>query len=81
MKKTKKIIIFTVGIFFIILGLLGLVLPFLQGILFLIIGIFLLSFSFPKFRNWIQNKAEKSSSSLKIIKKIEKWIEIILGEV
>jgi uncharacterized protein len=38
------------GILFIVLGIVGLFLPFLQGIFFLIIGLYLLSFSMPKLR-------------------------------
>ena len=80
-KKAKKILIFSLGIIFIVLGLLGLVLPFLQGILFLIIGIFLLSFSSPKLQQWIKKMVEKSPSTLKIIEKIEKWMSKNIGEL
>lgn len=44
---------------FIILGLLGLFLPFLQGIIFLIIGISLLSVSSPTFKTWIDKRLER----------------------
>jgi len=39
----KEIIILALGWVFIVLGILGLFLPFLQGILFLLIGLFILS--------------------------------------
>ena len=39
----RRIAILTAGWFFIVLGVLGLFLPFLQGILFLLVGMLLLS--------------------------------------
>jgi uncharacterized membrane protein YbaN (DUF454 family) len=80
-KKVKKILIFIVGLTFVLLGLLGLVLPFLQGILFLIIGIFLISLSLPKFQQWIKKRAEKSPSTLGIIEKVENWVAKNIGEL
>ncbi|MFH0807961.1 MAG: PGPGW domain-containing protein [Elusimicrobiota bacterium] len=41
--KFKHIIILVLGWFFLVIGVAGLVLPFLQGILFIVIGLFLLS--------------------------------------
>lgn len=44
MKKTvKKIAIYVVGWFFILLGIVGLFLPILQGILFIAVGLLILS--------------------------------------
>jgi len=40
---TKRIIVYVVGWSFILLGIVGLVLPFLQGILFILIGLLILS--------------------------------------
>lgn len=73
--------VLTIGIIFVILGLFGLVLPFLQGILFLFIGFFLISFSFPKIRLWIEKYTEKYPHLFLVIKKIEKWITEIIGEI
>lgn len=42
-KHAKRITLDTIGWIFIILGLVGLVLPVLQGILFLVIGLYILS--------------------------------------
>jgi uncharacterized membrane protein YbaN (DUF454 family) len=80
-RKIKKTLILTLGIIFIILGLLGLVLPVLQGILFLIIGFLLLSLYFPKIRFHIQKHAEKNKHSLSMLNKVEKWIAKIIGEI
>ncbi|MGA7291195.1 MAG: PGPGW domain-containing protein [Terriglobales bacterium] len=41
--RTKQIVIQIVGWSFILLGIVGLVLPFLQGVLFILIGLIILS--------------------------------------
>ena len=43
MALTKRILILTLGWLFILLGIVGLFLPFLQGILFMLIGLIILS--------------------------------------
>lgn len=73
--------VLTLGIVFIILGLLGLVLPFLQGILFLIIGFILLSFCFPKVRFLIKKHTEARPHLSPTINKIEAWIAKFIGEI
>lgn len=45
-----------IGILFILLGIAGLFLPFLQGILFLAIGLYFYSFSSPRLRLWLDAK-------------------------
>ncbi|MCU0571433.1 MAG: DUF2892 domain-containing protein [Syntrophobacteraceae bacterium] len=55
----RRIIRITLGVVFIVLGILGLFLPVLQGVLFLIIGVFLLASQIPLFARifcWIQEK-------------------------
>ena len=80
-KKVKKVLVLIIGIIFIILGLFGLVLPFLQGIIFLAIGFFLLSFYFPKIRLWINKHTEKYPYLSKKIKKVEVWMTKIIGDI
>lgn len=80
-KKAKKILVLTMGIIFIILGILGLFLPFLQGILFLAIGFILVSLCFPSVRLWANKHIEKSPHLFKTINKVEKWIAKIIGEI
>jgi uncharacterized membrane protein YbaN (DUF454 family) len=41
--RLKRIAVYTVGWGFIVLGILGLVLPILQGVIFLLIGLYILS--------------------------------------
>ena len=80
-KKIKKALILTIGIIFIVLGLFGLVLPFLQGILFLAIGFFLISLYFPKVYQWTEKHTAKYPSLQEKIKKVEVWIKNFIGEV
>jgi uncharacterized membrane protein YbaN (DUF454 family) len=47
-----KTILLFIGGGFLILGLIGLFLPFLQGILFIVAGIYILSLSSESFKNW-----------------------------
>lgn len=42
-KNLKRVTIDLLGVLFIILGILGLILPFLQGIVFIVIGLYILS--------------------------------------
>ncbi len=80
-KKIKKILVLTIGIIFIILGILGLFLPFLQGILFLIIGLILVSFCFPRMRPHIKRHAERQKHVSSAVNKIEEWIAKTIGEI
>lgn len=54
-KKLKRLLKLTAGWVFILLGILGLFLPFLQGILFLLIGLFILAQELP----WAARLLEK----------------------
>lgn len=80
-KKIKKILVLSIGIIFIIFGLLGLILPFLQGIIFLSVGFLLLFSRFPKAQLWADKHTEKYPHLHKIIKKIESWLKKIIGEI
>jgi uncharacterized membrane protein YbaN (DUF454 family) len=80
-KKIKKIIILTLGISFILLGLLGLVVPLLQGILFLLIGVILLSFYFPQTNTILKKYLHKHPHLVEKIEKIEKKVKEFIGEI
>jgi len=80
-RKAKKILVLAIGSIFIIFGLLGLFLPFLQGIIFLIVGFILISLCFPRVRLLLNKHTEKSPHVFKIINKAEKWIVKIIGEI
>lgn len=70
----KKILRWTAGIFFLILGTLGLFLPVLQGILFLCIGILLLSADVPLFRKWLYVLQKKLPVTKSPLQKTRRWL-------
>ncbi len=80
-KKAKRILVIAIAIVFIFIGLIGLVLPFLQGIFFLAIGIILLSLCFPKIRYWINKHAIRYPRIFSVITKMEAWIMKLTGEI
>lgn len=80
-RKAKRALVLIVGIGFIILGIFGLVLPFLQGIIFLAIGVVLVSLCFPEIRLWINKHTERYPHLFSIINKVEIWIAKFIGEV
>ncbi|MDH5747986.1 MAG: hypothetical protein OEY85_01620 [Rhodospirillales bacterium] len=54
--ETRKLYFLIFGVIFVVLGIAGLFLPFLQGILFLLVGLLLLSAVSPRarmFRMWL----------------------------
>lgn len=57
-KKIKRTVISVLGIFFVLLGILGLVMPFLQGFFFLAIGLILISIYSPSLRGWIKTQRD-----------------------
>lgn len=80
-KKIKRILLLTTSIIFLILGVIGLFLPFLQGILFLAVGAILLSYCFPQFKIWLNEKTKDSPRVKKILLKAEEYIKDIIGEI
>ena len=80
-KHAKRVLVLTVAIIFIILGLAGTVLPFLQGFLFIAIGLMLLSFYSPKIRLFIEKHTEKYPRLFSVVKKVEGWFIKIIGEI
>ncbi len=79
-KEIKRKLVLLAGVLFIILGLFGLALPFLQGFLFLAIGIILLSAHSPKIRARMDVHTMRYPKLHKAVKKLEKWVLGIIGE-
>ncbi len=75
----KRIAILTLGVLFVLLGIIGLVLPFLQGFLFLFIGILLLSLYMPSLREWIERRTKPYPKVYAFVVKADQWIEKIIG--
>mgnify|MGYP001584503598 FL=1 len=71
----------TAGGVFVLLGLLGFFLPFLQGFLFLAIGIVLLSISSAGFRAWVETHTRRYPKFHAFVKRAESWVENIIGPV
>lgn len=68
------------GVAFILFGVAGLVLPFLQGILFLVIGVLILSAYSPKIKGLVERFAYRHPPVRGIILKAERFIVRIFGE-
>lgn len=66
---------------FIVLGIAGMVLPFLQGFLFLAIGIILLSLWSPAVREFMDTHTIKYPKLHKLVKDVESRVVKIIGEV
>ncbi|MDP3646301.1 MAG: hypothetical protein Q8R25_04400 [bacterium] len=80
-KEIKRILVLVAGVSFLILGLLGLALPFLQGFLFLMIGGILVSISSRTARTWIESHTRKYPKIHKAVERIEVWIVKMIGTV
>ena len=81
MRHTKRALVLVVAILFLILGLVGLILPFLQGILFLCVGLILLFFLFPSLRDKSYKHTVKYPKFHAILLKVEDYIGGILGDI
>jgi uncharacterized protein len=80
-KQLKRALVLVAGVLSIILGLIGLVLPFLQGWLFLAIGIILLSIWSPRIREFMDKHTLRYPKLHKVIKNVEQWVVKRIGEV
>ncbi len=80
-RNTKRTFIFIIAVLFLILGVIGLVLPFLQGILFLAVGVVLLFFLFPNLREKSYKYTVKYPKVHTLILKVEDTIGRILGDI
>lgn len=78
-KRVKQFLVITLGTIFIILGLIGLVLPFLQGFLFLAIGLIILSLYSPSLRDFIDRHTVKYPSLHRMFGKANEWVIKVLG--
>ncbi len=79
-KEVRRILLIVVASIFLIVGLVGLVLPFLQGILFLIISLILFSIASPQIRDWTEVHTRKYPRIHKTIEKMRGRIVRIIGE-
>ena len=80
-KHFKKTALLVVGVLFLILGVVGLALPFLQGFLFLIVGFLLISITVPQVREWSVKHTQKYPRLHEKVEKIDAWLRNMIGEI
>lgn len=78
-KKLKRVLVITLGVFFLLVGLAGLVLPILQGWFFLLLGGLLLSMYSPSLRAFIYRHTVKYPKIHAFVGKAERWTERVFG--
>jgi uncharacterized membrane protein YbaN (DUF454 family) len=79
-QHVKRIIVLTLGVTFVLLGIAGLFLPFLQGLLFLVVGLLLLSTVSPRLRAWVESHTRRWPKFHGWVEKADTYIRRILGE-
>lgn len=75
----KRTILLVAAVLFIVLGVAGLVLPFIQGLLFIFIGLILLSLASRNARSWIDSHTRRFPKVHDFYLKIQKRIEDVIG--
>ena len=80
-KEVKRIFILAAGCIFLVLGIVGLALPFLQGFLFIAIGLILLSISSSRVRRLVSSHTVKYPKVHAMVEKLEAWVVRIIGRV
>ena len=79
--QAKRVIVLALGLVFIVLGVIGLALPFLQGFLFLAIGILLSSLYSPATRAWLDKHTVKYPKMHKVVLKVEDFARRALDKI
>ena len=78
-QKLKRVLVITLGAFFVFVGLAGLVLPVLQGWFFLVLGGLLLSMYSPRLRAFIDRHTVRYPKIHAIVGKAQRWTERVFG--
>lgn len=81
LRHTKRVLLLIFAIIFLVLGVLGIFLPFLQGILFLAIALVLLSMLSPTVREAIERQTRKHPKVHSVVLKAEGFIRKIVGDI
>lgn len=79
-KTVKRIFVLIVGVALILIGIIGLALPFLQGFLFILIGVILLSLCSPTVHAWVKVRVKPYPNIHTTIERTEKWLTKIIGD-
>lgn len=78
-KHLKRALLLMAAIVFLVVGVIGLVLPVLQGVLFIAIGLILLSLYSPTVRVWMDRRTLRFPKLHKAVREIEEWVVKIIG--
>jgi len=79
MRKVKQVTFTLLGSIFLLIGLLGFVLPILQGWFFFVIGLILISLESPVVDGWLNDLAKRNHRIDKHYGKMRDWIRSKLG--
>lgn len=79
MRRVKQITFTFIGLIFLIIGVAGLILPFIQGWLFIIIGLVFISLESPQLDTWLQRMSQKNRLTEKHFSKFRLWTRSKLG--
>jgi uncharacterized membrane protein YbaN (DUF454 family) len=74
MTQLKKAFHVILGIFLLLIGVAGLVLPILNGIVFLLLGLILISFESPYIEKILSHYSEKNRHISHTYKKLNVWM-------
>ncbi len=80
-RNTKRTLVLIVGALFLVLGVVGLVLPFLQGFLFLAVGLIILSVVFPALRERTHEQTRRYPKIHAFVLKVDDWVRRVIGEL
>lgn len=80
-KHARRIILDTLGWLFVIVGVVGLLLPVLQGILFLIIGLYLLSLNSAWFNGRLERLLKRHPRFASIFEVLDRYAKSFLKKI
>jgi uncharacterized membrane protein YbaN (DUF454 family) len=79
MRTVRQVTYTFIGVVFLIVGIAGLVLPFLQGWFFIAIGLIFISLESPELDNFLQKQARRNTTADKYFSKFRTWTREKMG--
>ncbi len=79
-KQVKRVLIFIAGGICILLGIIGLAIPFLQGFVLIILGVVFLALSSKRFRTWLESHTKRYPRLHAIVQKTRIWAIGVVGD-
>lgn len=80
-RQAKRIAVLVIALVFLVLGVVGIFLPFLQGLLFIAVALVLLSMLSPTIREAIERQTRKYPKVHAAVLRVEEVISKIVGEL